>query len=106
MRVGDFRSGLSPGRGTSGGSKTARSPQALRREGRADRTRKRTNGKLRHYPRPLPSLSYRLPHDREIGERGISMAGDSKRSERNTFFPNGERERVGSEHRPPDGAPS
>ena len=33
MREGWLRSGLAPGRGAPGGSQTARSPQALRREG-------------------------------------------------------------------------
>ena len=48
---GGSRSGLAPGRGAPSESKTARSPQALSREGRADRTRRRTHGKRRHYPK-------------------------------------------------------
>ena len=51
MRGGWSRSGLAPGRGASGGSKTARSPQALRREGGGGPKRgEEKQCKVRHYP--------------------------------------------------------
>ena len=62
---GRSRSDLAPGRGAPGGSQTARSPQALRRAGRAARTRRRTNFKLRHYRQ-------REKHERRVGSLNLS----------------------------------